>query len=396
MSAELFLRLRLTGDRFEGHAIPLEFLKDLAVLEKMIVETAKAEFLKDRPGRQRVSPGFAKDIELKLTRIEEGSAVAFISLDGVPSLQFWNLTYFERAREALVDAVGAAEQNRSITEHLPEKALRYVDKFVQNLRDDEAIEFTTPTRDTSAKLTKKSRQRLVLAPVGDDGPTEDAMVSGIVSKTISDDLFVEELTEGTMVRGTVPEADQDNMTFEVQLFSGQKVTAPIPPQQLGTILEAFSGYKGGARILLQGVGRFDQVNHLLGFDSIEDVRPLDPLDITARLEELRSLKDGWLEGDGRALSYEGLDWLSRTFEQYYPENLPPPYLYPTEEGGVQAEWSLSPKEVSLEIEFGSHSGEWHVLDMETNEVSERTLNINNANDWKWLVEQIRQMNKEEE
>ena len=119
------------------------------------------------------------------------------------------------------------------------------------------------------------------------------------------------------------------------------------------------------------------------------------MDISTRLDELRSLRDGWLEGGGRALSHEGLDWLSRTFERYYPANLPLPYLYPTEEGGVQAEWSLGPKEVSLEIELRSHAGEWHVLDMETDAVSEQTLNINNANDWEWLVEQIRQMNKEE-
>ena len=120
------------------------------------------------------------------------------------------------------------------------------------------------------------------------------------------------------------------------------------------------------------------------------------VDISAQLDELRLMQNGWLEGEGLAPSHEGLDWLSRVFDDHYPENLPLPYLYPTEEGGVQAEWSLGPKEVSLEIELSSHSGEWHVLDMETNAVSERTLNIKDAGDWKWLVEQIRQMNQEEE
>ena len=158
MSAELFLRLRLSGDRFEGRAIPLEFLKDLTVLGKMIVEVAKAKFLKEHRGYQRVPRSFTKGVELKLTGIEEGSAVAVISLDVVSSLQF---SYFERAREALVDMIEATEQNRSITEYPSEKALRYFDRLVRSLRDDEAIEFTTPTRGTSAKLTKKSQQRLV-------------------------------------------------------------------------------------------------------------------------------------------------------------------------------------------------------------------------------------------
>ena len=382
MSTQLFLHPRLIGARFEGHAIPMEFLKDLAALEEMIVEVAKAEFLKDHPGRQRVPPGFAKDVELKLTGIEEGSAVLAISLDAAPDQEFpiQDRTYFnrrdaiicfERARDIIVSVIGAADQNQSFANYLPKKILRHFGKFGRSLRDNEIVEFITPSHDARAKLTKKAWLRLVHASSEND-----------------------KLIKETSIRGSVFEADQDNMTFEVQPIVGQKVKAPIPPQHLDTILEALRGYKKGARVLLHGMGRFDQVNHLRGFDSIKDVRPLDPLDITARLEELRLLKNGWLEGGGRALSHEGLDWLSRTFERHYSENLPPPYLYPTEEGGVQAEWSLGPKEVSLEIELRSHSGEWHALDMETDAVSERTLNINNANDWKWLVEQIRQMNEE--
>ena len=122
----------------------------------------------------------------------------------------------------------------------------------------------------------------------------------------------------------------------------------------------------------------------------------DPLDISAQLDDLRLMKNGWLEGEGLVPPHEGLDWLSQAFTDHYPENLPLPHLYPTEEGSVQAEWSLGPKEVSLEIELRSHSGKWHVLDMETNDVSERTLNIEDAGDWKWLVEHIRQMNQDEE
>ena len=394
MSAESFLRLRLTGDRFEGHAIPLGFLKDLAVLEKMIVEVAKAEFLKEHHGYQRVPRGFTKGIELKLTGIEEGSAVAVISLNVVPSPQFWNLPYFERAREALVYMIGAAEQNRSITEYLSEKTLRSFDRFVRNLRDNEAIEFTTPTRDTSAKLTKESRQRLVPATVGDGGPTGETMISYMKSEAIPDALSIKELTEETTVRGTVPEADQDHMTFEVQPIVGQKVKkVPIPPQHLDTILEAFRRYKDGTRVLLQGVGRFDQVNHLLGFDSIEHISILKALDISAQLDDLRLMKNGWLEGEGLAPPPEGLDWLSQAFDDHYSENLPPPYLYPTEEGGVQAEWSFKQDEVSLRIDLGSHAGGWHALNMETDADASRTLNLDRAESWDWIGGQIQQMSE---
>ena len=74
MNGEPFLQPHLTGSRFAGHSIPLEFLKDLAVLQEMIIEVAKWRFLQDNPGRRRCPRGFTEGIELKLTGIEEGCA----------------------------------------------------------------------------------------------------------------------------------------------------------------------------------------------------------------------------------------------------------------------------------------------------------------------------------
>ena len=370
MNTEPFLRPRLTGVRFEGHAIPLEFLKDLAVLGEMIAEVAKLKFLKDHPGRQRSPRGFTEGIELKLTDIDDGSAIPVISLVIAAStlLPLENQTYFERARDDVVNAIGAAEQKQLITDYLPEQTLSYFDRMGRSLRDDEAIEFTTPTRQTPARLTRETRRTLVLAS----------------SK-------VKELTEETSIRGTVPEADQDDMTFEIQLIDGRKVNAPIAAQHLDTIIDAFNGYKTGARVLLEGIGRYSRNGRLLCFDSIEHISILDALDIPARLDELRSLQDGWLEGQGEAPSPEGLDWMSQALGQYYPEDLQLPFLYPTAEGEIQVEWSLGPNEVTLEVDLIAHSGQWHVLNMETDKEESRTLTLDDATDWEWLVEQIRLM-----
>ena len=381
MSIQPFLYPRLTGARFEDHAIPLEFLKDLAALEEMIAKVAKAEFLKEHHDRRRVPQGFTKGIELKLTGIKEGSAVLAISLDAVPDQKFsgQDRTYFnrrdaiicfERARDAIVSVIGAADQNQSFAHYLPKKTLRYFDKFGRSLRDGEAIELTTPSRDIRAKLTKKTWLRLVHASSEND-----------------------RLIKETSIRGSVSEADQDNMTFEVQPVVGQKVKAPIPPQHLDTILEALGGYKNGVRVLLQGMGRFNRAKRLLDFDSIEQVSILNPLDISAQLDDLRLMKNGWLEGEGLAPPHEGLDWLSQAFDDHYSENLPPPYLYPTEEGGVQAEWSLTQDEVSLRIDLGSHAGGWHELNMGTDADASRTLNLDRAESWDWIGRQIQQMSE---
>lgn len=372
MTPTPFLRPRLTGTRFDDHTIPLEFLKDLAVLNEMIVEVAKWEFLKAHPDRKRSPRGFTEGIELKLTGIESGSAKPVISLVAAVATLFpLSQLYFEKARDRVINAVSAAEQNQVITDYLPEKVLNYFDRMGRSLRDGEAMEFVNPNHAIPvARLTRETRRKLVLAS-----------------------SQVRELTEECSVRGAVPEADLESMTFHVQLADGRKVRAPIEPQHLDPILEAFMSYRTSnrLRLLFQGIGRLDRYNRLLSFDSIEHVSILDALDIPARLDELALLKPGWLEGRGLAPNPNGIHWISHQFGTQYPEELPLPYLYPTEEGGIQAEWTLGATEVTLEIDLTAHTGRWHTLNMATDEEQLRELDLNNTSDWAWVAEQIQQM-----
>ena len=204
MSIDSFLEPRLVGKRFDGHAIPLEFLKDFAVLEEFIREVAKWKFMTEHPERRRSPRGFTEGISLSLTGIEDGSVKPLISLVVAASTLFpvGNASYFIEARDAVVNAIDAAEQNQPITKYLPEKILGYFDRFGRSLRNGEAIEFTAPDRATPVRLTKETRRKLVLAS-----------------------SRVKELTEEITIRGTVPEADQDDMGFEVQLPDGRKIRA---------------------------------------------------------------------------------------------------------------------------------------------------------------------------
>ncbi|MHB8788313.1 MAG: hypothetical protein ACYDBT_00380 [Desulfobulbaceae bacterium] len=372
MTSIEFLRPRLCGKRFEGRAIPLEVLKDLAVLEEMVVEVAKWRFLQEHTDRQRSPRGFADGIELKLTGVEEGSTIPVISLIvaslNLPGIPPTNQVYFEQAREAIVYAIEAAERNQSVNPYLPDKCLSYFDRLGRSLRDEESIEFTTPSHPAPARLTKETRRKLILASA-----------------------LVRELTEEVTIRGVIPEADQDKMTFELQLLDDHKITGPIPDQHFDTIIEAFNGYRRGTRILLQGIGRYNRQNRLLGLESIEHISLLDLLDVSARLDELRSLRDGWLDGKGLAPNSNGLDWLSASFDRHYPDELPLPYIYPTAEGGIQAEWSLGSNEISIEVDLATHQGEWHWLDLLTDATDSRELNLDNDDTWLWFVSEIRRL-----
>lgn len=365
-----FLKPRLVGERFQGGAIPLEVLKDFAVLEEMIVEVAKWAYLKDHPERKRSPRGFTSGISLKITAVKEGSAVPVITLFTASAGLFpeQNQIYFERARDHIVNAIDAAAHNEPITVHLPESLLGYFDRIGRSLREAESIEFDPGNPGRPARLTRMTRRRLLLA-------------SG----------HVQEVAEEVALRGTIPEADQDSMSFTLQVINGPKVRATAGSQHLQTIIDAFNGYRAGTRVLLQGVARYNRSNRLQSIESVEHVSILEPNDIAARLDEFRGLKSGWLNGRGVPLPSEGLDWLSRSFDVHYPDHLPLPYLYPTAEGGVRVEWSFRPYDISMEVSLDSHRAEWHSLDLSTDREEVKELELNHSEDWGWVARQVQQI-----
>lgn len=115
---------------------------------------------------------------------------------------------------------------------------------------------------------------------------------------------------------------------------------------------------------------------------------MNALNVGAQLNDLRELQDGWLDGDGKAPSSDSLDWLHEVFKCKFPLDAPEPHIYPTEKGGVQAEWSFGPNENTLDVNLETHMGEWHLLNVESDEVVERTLSFGDDTDWKWLIERI--------
>ena len=372
-----FLRPRLTGPRFDEGKIPLEMLGDLSVLQEMVIEVAKWRYLEENPTRKRSPRGFAAGISLALARIEKGSATPVIDAEfhppqvpGAPQMQGMPGLfdqYFEEAREAIIDAIAAAESDRSTTEHLPEKCLEYFDRIGSRLREGESIEFTSPARRKFARLTRESRRRLILAS------------------------RITEMTEAVRVRGSIPEADQDRMSFELQLLEGRKIAGVMSDRHQEVVLDVFNGYKDDHKALIYGIGKKDRQGHLVKLESIEDIVTLDALDVPSRLSELRELESGWLDGEGTAPDPNTLDWLSAKFEVLYPDELPLPHIYPTVEGGVQAEWSLPPHEVSLSIDFTTRAGEWHVLNTDTNTENTKSLNLEDNDDWTRLTQDIRSL-----
>ena len=116
----------------------------------------------------------------------------------------------------------------------------------------------------------------------------------------------------------------------------------------------------------------------------------------SRIEELKSLSAGWLDGKGVPPDHAGLDWLLASVERVDTSEIPAPYLFPTPEGRVLAEWSLKRWSPSLEIDLAAKRGHWHALNLDTDEERTREIDLANPDNWRWLASQIRDMSGDRE
>lgn len=373
-----FWRPRLRGPRFDDGEIPLQVLSDLTTLREMVIDVAKWRYLLEHPDLQRAPRGFANRIDLKIVSIDDGSAVPVINLTTdeplIPGILLPHQRLLERARDDIATAVATGAGDSRVTDdtHLPIRFLAYFNRIGRSLRDGESLELPRANGSPPALLTIETRQRLLQRST------------------------VREITRELDVRGTVPEADQERMTFELQPIHGGRVAGSIPEEHFEVIIEAFNGYLNGVRILVKGIGRYDRQGRLSGLDSIDQVTLLDQLDVAARLDELRAMQDGWLDGAGKALSLAGLDWLSAAFQRHFPDDAPLPFTYPTPEGSIQLEWTLGSQDISLKVDLDDRSAIWHRLNLSdiSDDGEEQELNLDDATGWNWLSQNIVQLSEE--
>ncbi len=363
-----FLEPRFVGKRFEDHALPLDILRDLASLESFFCRTVTHLYFAEHPDRQRLPRNFFDGISVKLVSIEEGSVipklVLFVSCASAGLFPPPTQTYYEQARDSLINAIEAAHENRAVAGILPESLLGYFEQIGRGLLDDESIEFRKPGAEKKAVLNRETRKRLILAS----------------SKT---QTYTEEIER---LIGAIPEADQDKNTFTILTTEGEKVQAPLDQINREVVFKAFNRFCDGEKVTVKGIGQYNRAGKLLKLDSIEEIQLLDELDIELRLSELLKLKNGWMDGKGKAIEPSSTEWLIQGFCEHYEANIPLPRLFPTLEGGVQAEWTIGSQEITLEFDLIGKKGFYQSLDSITSTATDEMLDFSEPETWKKLNE----------
>ncbi|WP_275288329.1 hypothetical protein [Halomonas elongata] len=369
------LKPRLVGKRYDDHALPLMILKDFSVFEEFVIDVAKWLYLQDNPSRMRAPKKFTDNIYLEITKIEKGSAQPIIDMhvhesshDLVPALAE---DYFMRARDSIISAIDAAANDENVIDHLPSHLLGYFDRFGRMLLDDERIEFSPENLDRKAPLNRSTRKKLIMLSKSDG------------------------LTDNISILGKVFGVDQINLTYDIQLTTGQKIMGRMSSFHVNDILHANNAYRDGGYVSIKGVGRFNRNDQLKEVIETDQITILTSTEVQVQLEELKNLRDFWLDGKGLAPCKSGLDWLISCFSNLYEDDLPQPYVYPTPEGGVQVEWSIGEQEISLEIDLKNHQGYWHYLDISSDSDYEERLDLDDEEKWAFVTSKLREAEGQE-
>lgn len=128
-------------------------------------------------------------------------------------------------------------------------------------------------------------------------------------------------------------------------------------------------------------------SRIIDLECTEDVRQFDALDCGERLAEIAELKDGWYDGEGKAFDKCRLAKLAELFHTNYSLEQQP-YLYPTPDGTIQAEWDVGRWRVSLEIEPSSMQGDYYALNLDSDAEKHGTFNLLESDHWRRLCREI--------
>jgi len=355
--SDVFLKPKFEGARFAG-LMPVESLVELSAYRELVLEVARAIFYERNPERKRVPKGFAEALRLGIRKVEDGSAVPIIErlrpepapsetglLVGLSDEEgFDHFDYFIEAR----DRINALVEHPSpqTASSFSERTIRHFNKFGATLGPDETVTLTVPNG-SSPTYDLQTRKSIVL-----------------LRESTYEDRFEE--------TGAIVEIDAEKMSFQFRLSDGRRVPGETSEDDFH-IYSRLVIPDGGFPVRVSGTGMRDGSDNLVRITEVDELTPeqsaeqANALDIESRLETLAQLGEGWLDDDkGRPIAHDLIERVAAILQDMVDRfGTLRPYLYPTPDGGLQAEWSLPGAEVSVEFTSDGETAVFYALMTQT-------------------------------
>ena len=247
--------LRLVGGRFEENRGWLDFdvLPELLTYKRLLVETAKEEWKRRNPGRERLPKGFEENIHLAFSEVQDGSCVVpverFIEIED-DVLDLYPEDEVDEAARLIDATVLAAQHDKPFPDRFPGRVIPIFAEWGRTLRPEEGIELGRNHDKMRPRFDAQTRERILATSRGTYEDRID-LVGEVRAATLK-------MTEGG--------------GFTVLLEGGAIVEGVFTDEQEATITEALHKHHS-VRVRIEGVAEFDgsgRIKKILRVDGIEE------------------------------------------------------------------------------------------------------------------------------
>jgi hypothetical protein len=287
--------------------------------------------MREHTRRQRAPRGFSTSVILRLTEIQRGSVIPVLARDeklDQDALIAPVADYFDRARNLINDTLSSLNRSNSLDPRFPAECLKEFASFGRSLREGERIEFSDVGR----------------SPVAFEPGTR---------KLLQEIAQLERLDVEMQLQGQITGLRSNPQQFDFIISSsGRRIIGNYADSQLWDSLNEFHGQAERApMVALSAVVEQSLNGNILGISDVINVEAALPVDWSERIEYLSSLRAGWLHKDAIAPTAATLDRTEQILLACVDEGIERPGIFPSEEGGVNLEWSN--ERIDLEVEISS-------------------------------------------
>lgn len=346
MPTREFVRLTFQGGRFDGgNGMPVEALSELAAYADAIRDVARALFKERNPSRVRVSRGFADKLQLRISRIEPGSQIPV--LERVRPADELDLKdqrdEYDDARDIIAECIEAVASGQPIPQRFPSASLKKFGAFGQGLETGERI--LVPLASNRTTTYDRSVRTEILMRTG------------------------KRYTERSTFIGHVTRLDSQRGTVDIRVSNGGPTLTATYDDYWEVLHQAQdSPPEEGRQVRIDAEAQYTADGVAERLLLIHDVTMLDTWEwADERLAELGAIERGWLgDDDGEAIDDDVFANVNLFLGELAHSGARPPHLFPTPDGGIQAQWRNGSRTTSIEFEPGDHLV-MHRFDVETGE-----------------------------
>jgi hypothetical protein len=351
----VFIEPVLRGDRFSDPSLPREILPDLDSYLNIVIAVAKEIYRSGHP-KKRLPKGFEERFKVRLIGIAAGSVVPQFHREY--DQESWTGDEFDQARDLVNRQLLSLEGSPKCIEGFPEKIIPLFKHFGENLRGDETIELKIPGQKKSPTYSRKVRSTIL--SINQKPFQAICYLTGAICGFDAKSGFFNLVLGDSEIRGPL------EGSFDISL---REIAAKYKIEEISITLVGIAKYHPD-----HSISQIERLQHVTVFREGTIIFLPDPF---KRLLEIGRLHDGWLDGKGKEFNKEDLQdvkkWIAELLQ---PADIPAPFIYPSPDNLVIAEWSLGFWEVNFSFEFAQKSISLHATHTSSEEIREDRLPFN--------------------